>query len=342
MLVSLLSAASAQVGGRNGFDFLEFVQPARVAGIGGANISIFDNDPNMAYMNPGLLNSSMHDRLALNFVDYFAGIKYGNISYTYAIDTVIDRVAQVNINHGNYGDFPYADPSGVLTGGNFTASDLTANLSYSQQLADNFRGGVTMKFIYSVIESYQAFGVGFDLGGSYFNEEKNFSAGLAIRNIGTKVSYTENSERAPLPTNIVLGITKKLQYAPFRLSLTLENLQKWDLTLQDPNLRPQTDPLTGELIPIPQPGFLEKGMRHVVIGGEVLITENFHVRTGFNYRRRQELKVEAKPALTGFSIGVGLRISKFLLSYSRASYHRAGGTNSLSISTRFGDFRTIR
>ena len=40
--------------------------------------------------------------------------------------------------------------------------------------------------------------------------------------------------------------------------------------LQNPNLRPETDPLTGELIPIETPGFLDKAMRHVVLGGEVL------------------------------------------------------------------------
>lgn len=336
--ISLISIG--QVGGRNSFDFLELVQPSRIAAIGGSNVSIFDTDANMAFTNPGLLNGGMHDNVSLNYVDYFAGIGYGNAAYTYALDTTVDRVLQANIMHANYGDFQYADANGDLTGGTFTASDYVMGISYGQQLSEDFRGGVTLKAIYSQIESYSAFAMAVDVGGSYYNEERQFSAGAAITNIGNKVRYTDNSEGEPLPTQVSIGITKKLKYAPFRLSVTFENLQKWDLTLLNPNLKPQTDPLTGELIPIEQPGFLDKAMRHVVLGGEVLITNNFHVRTGFNYRRRKELQLAAKPGMVGFSIGLGMKINRFHLSYARSSYHRAGGTNSLSISTKIGDFRS--
>ena len=323
-------------------DFLQLVQPARISAIGGANLSVFDGDANMNGFNPGLLNGQMHDKVALNFVDYFAGINYGNVSYTYGIDTVVDRVAQVNLMNANYGTMQYADATGQLTGGSFTANDAVLNLSYAQQLSKQIRGGVTMKFIYSAIESYQAFGVACDLGASYYNEEKELSMGFSVLNIGPNISYSDNGARESLPTQVLFGISKKLKYAPFRLSVTFENLQKWDLTVQNPNLTPQTDPLTGELIPVKQPGFLDKAMRHVVIGGEILLTKNFHVRTGFNYRRMRELSLAARPGLVGMSLGLGFRINRFHLSYARSSYHRAGGTNSISILTRIGDFRSKR
>lgn len=323
-------------------DFLQLVQPARISAIGGANLSVFDGDANMTGFNPGLLNGQMHDKVALNFVDYFAGINYGNVSYTYGIDTVVDRVAQVNLMNANYGTMQYADATGQLTGGSFTANDAVLNLSYAQQLSKQIRGGVTMKFIYSAIESYQAFGVACDLGASYYNEEKELSMGFSVLNIGPNISYSDNGARESLPTQVLFGISKKLKYAPFRLSVTFENLQKWDLTVQNPNLTPQTDPLTGELIPVKQPGFLDKAMRHVVIGGEILLTKNFHIRTGFNYRRMRELSLAARPGLVGMSLGLGFRINRFHLSYARSSYHRAGGTNSISILTRIGDFRSKR
>ena len=331
-----------QSGGLNTLDFLQLVQPARISAIGGANLSVFDGDANMTGFNPGLLNGQMHDKVALNFVDYFAGINYGNVSYTYGIDTVVDRVAQVNLMNTNYGAMQYADATGQLPGGSFTANDAVLNLSYAQQLSKQIRGGVTMKFIYSAIESYQAFGVACDLGASYYNEEKEFSMGFSVLNIGPNISYSDNGARESLPTQVLFGISKKLKYAPFRLSVTFENLQKWDLTVQNPNLTPQTDPLTGELIPVKQPGFLDKAMRHVVIGGEILLTKNFHIRTGFNYRRMRELSLAARPGLVGMSLGLGFRINRFHLSYARSSYHRAGGTNSISILTRIGDFRSKR
>ena len=340
VLISVLGFG--QSGGLNTLDFLQLVQPARISAIGGANLSVFDGDANMTGFNPGLLNGRMHDKVALNFVDYFAGINYGNVSYTYGIDTVVDRVAQVNLMNANYGTMQYADATGQLTGGAFTANDAVLNLSYAQQLSKQIRGGVTMKFIYSAIESYQAFGVACDLGASYYNEEKEFSMGFSVLNIGPNISYSDNGARESLPTQVLFGISKKLKYAPFRLSVTFENLQKWDLTAQNPNLTPQTDPLTGELIPLKQPGFLDKAMRHVVIGGEILLTKNFHIRTGFNYRRMRELSLAARPGLVGMSLGLGFRINRFHLSYARSSYHRAGGTNSISILTRIGDFRSKR
>lgn len=340
VLISVLGFG--QSGGLNTLDFLQLVQPARISAIGGANLSVFDGDANMTGFNPGLLNGQMHDKVALNFVDYFAGINYGNVSYTYGIDTVVDRVAQVNLMNANYGTMQYADATGQLTGGSFTANDAVLNLSYAQQLSKQIRGGVTMKFIYSAIESYQAFGVACDLGASYYNEEKELSMGFSVLNIGPNISYSDNGARESLPTQVLFGISKKLKYAPFRLSVTFENLQKWDLTVQNPNLTPQTDPLTGEVIPVKQPGFLDKAMRHVVIGGEILLTKNFHVRTGFNYRRMRELSLAARPGLVGMSLGLGFRINRFHLSYARSSYHRAGGTNSISILTRIGDFRSKR
>lgn len=340
VLISVLGFG--QSGGLNTLDFLQLVQPARISAIGGANLSVFDGDANMTGFNPGLLNGRMHDKVALNFVDYFAGINYGNVSYTYGIDTVVDRVAQVNLMNTNYGAMQYADATGQLTGGSFTANDAVLNLSYAQQLSKQIRGGVTMKFIYSAIESYQAFGVACDLGASYYNEEKEFSMGFSVLNIGPNISYSDNGARESLPTQVLFGISKKLKYAPFRLSVTFENLQKWDLTVQNPNLTPQTDPLTGELIPVKQPGFLDKAMRHVVIGGEILLTKNFHIRTGLNYRRMRELSLAARPGLVGMSLGLGFRINRFHLSYARSSYHRAGGTNSISILTRIGDFRSKR
>ena len=121
VLISVLGFG--QSGGLNTLDFLQLVQPARISAIGGANLSVFDGDANMTGFNPGLLNGRMHDKVALNFVDYFAGINYGNVSYTYGIDTVVDRVAQVNLMSTNYGAMQYADATGQLTGGSFTAND---------------------------------------------------------------------------------------------------------------------------------------------------------------------------------------------------------------------------
>jgi len=43
--------------------------------------------------------------------------------------------------------------------------------------------------------------------------------------------------------------------------------------------------------------------------------------------------------MAGFSIGLGLKISKFNFSYSRSSFHLAGGTNTFSVRTSLSEFK---
>ncbi len=79
-------------------------------------------------------------------------------------------------------------------------------------------------------------------------------------------------------------------------------------------------------------------MRHLIFGVEFIPFENFYLRAGYNYQRRQELKISSRVAMVGFSYGFGIKISKFHLSYGRATYHLAGASNHFSISTNFSSF----
>jgi hypothetical protein len=79
--------------------------------------------------------------------------------------------------------------------------------------------------------------------------------------------------------------------------------------------------------------FGDKLMRHMVVGTEILLGPNFNIRLGYNYLRRQELKLADKPATSGISFGLGMKIKRFNLSYGRAIYHVAGPSNHLTLST---------
>ncbi|NJK85180.1 MAG: hypothetical protein HC906_03680 [Bacteroidales bacterium] len=68
-------------------------------------------------------------------------------------------------------------------------------------------------------------------------------------------------------------------------------------------------------------------MRHIILGTEFSLSKNLVLRFGYNYRRRQEMKVDARTGTVGFSWGLGLRISKFHLSYARSAWHLAGSPN---------------
>src|SRR5690606_40503922 len=49
--------------------------------------------------------------------------------------------------------------------------------------------------------------------------------------------------------------------------------------------------------------------RHLVFNAEILITKNFNLRVGYNYNRRQQLKIEELPGAAGITYGLGMRIA---------------------------------
>ena len=83
---------------------------------------------------------------------------------------------------------------------------------------------------------------------------------------------------------------------------------------------------------------MDQMMRHVSIGTTVNLGKNLEFRAGYNYRRRQELKVETKPGMVGFSWGVGLNLTKFRISYGRSIFHLAGASNHFSFSMNLDEF----
>lgn len=341
-LISLLTLlilgfpSHAQTGGNSVYKFLNLTSSARAAAVGGNFMAVNDGDLSLALFNPSIISPEMNNNLSMSFVDYFAGVNYGFASYANSFDKIGSYAT--TIQYISYGDFTYADQNGI-TAGNFTASELALNFGWGRQLDSLFTIGANMKFIYSGFEEYQSYGLAVDVAGSYVNPERRLIVSLIARNIGTQLKPYVSSNTERLPLEISLGMSQRLKHMPFRYSILLTNLQKWDLSYDDPNdPNNKVDPITGEVVESDNvSNFLDNAMRHVVIGGEFLPTKNFTLRFGYNYQRRQELGVYNKMGMVGFSWGIGLRISKFQLDYSRATYHLNGSPNYFTIRTNLSE-----
>lgn len=323
----------SQSGGNNTYDFLNLTNSARVAALGGKSISIYDDDLNMPFHNPALLNATMDKNLVLNYVNYFAGINYGYVSYAKDLDSIGNFA--IGLHYLNYGSFIEANSSGEITG-MFRAAEYAFNLIYSHKIDSLLHFGINVKPIFSHLEAYKSTGIAIDAGITYHNPEKLFTAALVLKNMGMQLStYCQNGEREPLPFEIQAGISQKLQYAPFRFSVVAQNLEKWDLTYKtEKDLEDEIDPFTGETVKENTVDvFFDNLLRHFIVGVEFVPLNSFMLRFGYNYKRRQEMKIESKTAMAGFSWGFGLKISKFHISYGRATYHLAGASNHFSIST---------
>jgi hypothetical protein len=332
-LLLLLQTAMAQKGGESTYSFLGLTNSARVAALGGEVVSLMDDDINLVFHNPALLSEGMHNNLSLNYVNYFAGVNYGYASYGYTLENVGNFAA--GMHYVNYGSFDRTDEVGNMQG-TFRASEYALNLFYSRSLLDSaLTAGVNLKPIYSSLEQYSSFGLALDLGVTYHFSRSLTTVGLVLKNMGAQISsYT--ATREPLPFEIQAGVTQALAHAPFRFTVTLQHLERWDLTysLQDEDL----DFSGAEVESSGFDKFADKLMRHVILSTEFLIGKNFHVEVGYNYKRRKEMAVSAKPGMVGFSAGFGFRVSKFHFSFGRASYHLAGGTSHFSLTTNLSEF----
>lgn len=326
----------AQLGGRSTYQFLNAISSPKVAALGGYAIAIPDADLEMTYFNPALIDSSHHNRLTLNYVNYFSDINYGYAGYARTFKKL--GIITGAIKYINYGKFLLADEQGSING-EFSVSETAFNLGWANDYKYGLRYGVNLKVVYSNFYEVNSLGALLDLGGTWKHEKSKFMAALVVKNLGSQITTYTDGNFETLPFEIQLGLSKRLKHAPFRFSLNFHNLQVPNFWYSSPN-KLQTTSLFGADIPEEEESHLvESFFRHVTGGVEVLFSKSFQIRLGYNHQRRSELRLRegSKSGLVGFNFGVGIRIKKFQIDYGRSIYSLAGATNHLSISTNFSE-----
>lgn len=334
--------SNAQVGGDNVYEFLNFSPSARITALGGHLITVRDDDVALAYANPAALNQQMHQQLTFNHNIHLAGIGHGYAAYAHYIEKW-ETTFHTGIQYIDYGDFIAADENGAITG-DFKAGEYALTLGAGKRIAENYTIGANLKLISSQLEAYNSFGITADIAAMYQAPDKPVSFTFLLKNIGTQLSQyrEENSIREDLPFEIQTGISYRLKYLPLRLSLIYHDLQRWNITYDDPNNPDESTFFLGEEPTVEGDNFFfDNLMRHFVFNTEFLFgkKENFRVRLGYNHQRRQELSVSNLRSLTGFSFGVGLKINRFRIEYGQGIYHLGGSMNHFSISTNLQEFK---
>lgn len=324
-----------QTGGVGTYKFLELPNSARVAALGGNLISISDGDLNFSFHNPALLDSTIHNHIALNYVNYFALIKFGYAAYSHHFSRI--GTFSAGIHYIDYGDFMRADEYGFRNG-TFDAREYAINLIYSRCVVDSMlQVGINIKPVISNLENYTSIGIATDLGLYYYNHSALFGAALVVKNAGSQIKPYYGSHYENLPFDIQLGVSKRLAHAPFRFTLTAQHLKRWKMTYEldedKTNAFGEEEKTPGKM-----EEFSDNLFRHFIVGIEFMPGKNFHARIGYNHQRRKEMIIEDKTGFTGISWGFGVKIYKFKIDYGRATYHIAGASNHFSLSTNISEF----
>lgn len=337
----------AQIGGTKVFSFLDLPIPARSNALGGATIAIWDEDVNLGYSNPALLNPACSNQLAFNYVNFVSDLNYGN--FLYARQFKKQGIFAAGLQYFNYGKFDGRDEYDEEIG-TFKAADYSLNLSFAKTLNKDstLSLGVALKTIYSHYDIYSSFGNAVDVGLTYHNK-KQFTVSLLAKNYGRQwISFSENMPKETLPQNVQLGFSKKIAKAPFRIIFQYDQLLKWDLTYVNPQDASTTiDPFTNKpIVKTKKQIAYDKGYRfgdrlsrHLIFGTEILLGKNFTIRVAYNFRRGKEMALPDVKKVNGLSVGFGLKVYKFHLDYAYSKYALTGNSHTIGITTNFNYFK---
>jgi hypothetical protein len=278
----------------------------------------------MLVNNPAMLDSALTNHVSVSYTPYLADINYGYAAYSRTFNKIGNFA--LGFCQVGYGEFIRAEETSVITG-EFSVSETFIQLTYSRQILQKWHVGASLKPIFSRIEAYKAWGMALDAGFFYKSENELTTAGIVIRSLGRQIS-PYNDEIENLRPDVQVGVSTKLAHAPFRFSVTMQDIFSGSLlyTVKDDNVNPyfaDNDKSKGN--------FFDDLFRRFAFGVELVPSKSFYVAAGFNPRRRSEMKIEEKVSTVGFTWGFGVKVNRFCISYGSGRYHLAGPTNHFSI-----------
>ncbi len=318
-------AAKAQAG-KTVYQFVELPASARVGALGGVPQAIAGNDLNLATCNPALLSPKTEERAAVNYTNYVAGISVADAAYSFHTKYAPGTLA-AGLVYLNSGKSTRYDEWGNASGG-FWSNEVAFRLSYCQQFDTCFSIGASVKPVFSHIGGYTSVGLLADVSAVYKFRNNRTATSVLLRNFGSQlIAY--DGHYADTPFEILTAISHTLEHAPFRISLVLQQMQKFKLQPANKNtteLGSEVDDNSNKL-----PDFVDNCLRHCVLGIELFPEKTFTLRGGFNYKRRQELKLSNSPGMAGLSFGFGLKLKRFSVEYANARYTLGGRSNHFSL-----------
>ena len=321
LLLSLLAPCSsllveAQESG-SVFNFLNLPVSAHSTALGGKNISLIEDDISLANQNPALLTGVSDKTIGFSFMTYMQGCNTGSAAYSQQVGKYGNWGVQTQFV--SYGSTKETLPTGEQIG-SFSPLDLCIGGQYSHLLSERWAGGVTAKFIYSHYGEYTSCALAADLGLNYYNEESDFSFSLAARNLGGQIKSFGNT-RDRLPADLEMGFSQSLGHAPIRISATMVDMTRWT---SDDYFTTSEKVKTGSII-----------INHFVLGAEWLITNQFYVGLGYNFRRAYEMKAAGSSHAAGLSFGGGVNLKRLKFSVAYAKYHVSAPTLAFTLAYNF-------
>jgi len=312
--------------------FLTIAPDSRAGAMGDAGVATSPDD-NSLHWNPAKYAFIEHDMsVAVSYTPWLrnlvSDIDLGYLSGHYRLDK--QQVISGSLLYFSLGEIIFRDYNNNYAG-QHTPNEFSIDAGYSRKFGDHFSGGVAFRYIRSDLtggtftggtETTPGNAVAADV--SMFYQQKGLEIndtefdlrfGMNIRNIGSKISYT-NERKNFIPTNLKIGTSVDFKLDEYNSLMVTADVNK--LLVPTPPVRVDDSIVAGmdPDVSVPQgivqsfydaPGGLEEELHELKysIGTEYWYQDAFAVRAGYFHEH------QTKGNRKYFTVGVGLKLNVF-------------------------------
>lgn len=348
--------------------FLSITPDARAGGMGDAGVA---SSPDVNSMHWNAAKYAFIDD------DFGVGLSYTpwlhklvqdiHLSYLTAYKKIDARQTIAgSLRYFSLGNIVFTDVVGNEKG-NYKPNEFSLDFAYSMLLSKHLSGAVTLRYIHSDLtggaytgdtQTHAGNAFAADVSVFYnrdvkFGDKKgSYALGANISNLGSRISYTDDSQSNFLPMNLRLGSSLTYEMDDYNTITALFDINK--LLIPTPPYYDPDNPqqvLYGLDSDVPTiqavfqsftdaPGGLKEEMNELTysIGVEYWYAKQFAVRTGYFYEHA------TKGNRKFFTTGVGMKLNVFQLDFSYLvaidSQHPLKDTLRFSLTLDFDSFKS--
>lgn len=251
----------------------------------------------------GLARLKSNLEIGGSYTSWWSDIAIYNAGFAMRMDET--SVLGISIMHMNFGDIlittednPGDGVNSIL--GTYSPGTTVIGVQYAKNFTPSISGGVNIKVVNEATPEMEAMGMAIDVGVQYFtgeNDEVKF--GIALKNVGTPMSFTGDGDDQGLITSGTIGpdFTQKYEYreSSFELPTQMIISGSYDFILDERNTITPAMTFVSNSFSKDQIGF----------GAEYSYKDMFKIHTGYDYQSDLMSSYDEgrTTALTGFAIG---------------------------------------
>lgn len=336
--------------------FLMIAPDSRAGGMGDLGVAT-SPDANSIHWNPAKLAfAEKNVGFSLSYTPWLRALVNDiNLGYLTAYKKLNSRQAiGVSLLYFSLGGINFTDEYGSSLG-IYNPNEFAIDVAYSQKLADNFSGGIALRYIHSdLTQGISSNGESTHAGNAvaadvsvYYRKDLELSQktaqlafGTNISNVGSKISYTTSGNRDFIPTNLRVGSSLTLDMDKYNSLMASVDLNKLLVPTPNPDVKTSDLSVANAIFRSfsDAPGGMKEEFREIIYcaGLEYWYDKQFAVRTGFFH------EAASKGNRQYATVGVGIRYNVFGLDFAYiipTSQQKSPLENTLRFSLLF-DFDT--